>query len=896
MVSEFAVIKDLVLEKSKLKYFSLTDLSEKGYDVSRLPVSIRVILESLIRNFDGKRVTEDHIKNLLNWKPDAVEFPDVPFHVSRVLMQDFTGIPAVVDLAAMRDTMKRLGRSPDEINPSVQVDLVIDHSVQVDSYGSDSSFQFNRKVEFDRNGERYRFLKWAQESFSNFRVVPPSTGIVHQVNLEYLGQLVMQSEINGENYAIPDSLVGTDSHTTMINGLGIVGWGVGGIEAESAVLGEPVSFLTPQVVGVNLHGKPGEGVTATDIVLTLTELLRRTKVVGKFVEFFGEGVSSLSVTDRATLSNMCPEYGATIALFPVDSRTLEYLELSGRSEEHIELVEKYFKAQGLFGTPENVQYSETVDLDLSSVVPSIAGPKLPNQKLSLPQIGGSFLKLIEEDREGTAGKSGKRQITLKSSRVKVHDRDEMLSEGDVVIAAITSCTNTSNPRVMIGAGLLAKKAVEKGLKVSGKVKTSLAPGSRVVSDYLEKSGLQNYLDELGFYLVGYGCTTCIGNSGPLNEQIENAITSDSLYVASVLSGNRNFEARIHKDVRANYLMSPPLVVAYAITGTVLRDLSSEPLGKDKNGNYVYLKDIWPDDREIDKVIKETITREMFVEKYSNVSNFSEEWNSVKVEPSSTYSWNSESTYIQNPPFFESFDPHSERELDEIKGARPLLILGDSVTTDHISPAGSIPKSSPAGIYLTDKGVKPQDFNSYGSRRGNHEVLMRGTFGNTRIRNELSDREGGFTRILPEMEDSTVFDASVRYRKNKTPLIVFAGKEYGTGSSRDWAAKGPLLLGVSAVIAESYERIHRSNLIGMGIIPLQFKNGDNFTSLNADVKKTFDLKFSKEGSEHKATLSFTNKDGKVESVDLKIRIDSDVEMEYFKKGGILQYAMANMFSS
>lgn len=896
MVSEFAVIKDLVLEKSKLKYFSLTDLSEKGYDVSRLPVSIRVILESLIRNFDGKRVTEDHIKNLLNWKPDAVEFPDVPFHVSRVLMQDFTGIPAVVDLAAMRDTMKRLGRSPDEINPSVQVDLVIDHSVQVDSYGSDSSFQFNRKVEFDRNGERYRFLKWAQESFSNFRVVPPSTGIVHQVNLEYLGQLVMQSEINGENYAIPDSLVGTDSHTTMINGLGIVGWGVGGIEAESAVLGEPVSFLTPQVVGVNLHGKPGEGVTATDIVLTLTELLRRTKVVGKFVEFFGEGVSSLSVTDRATLSNMCPEYGATIALFPVDSRTLEYLELSGRSEEHIELVEKYFKAQGLFGTPENVQYSETVDLDLSSVVPSIAGPKLPNQKLSLPQIGGSFLKLIEEDREGTAGKSGKRQITLKSSRVKVHDRDEMLSEGDVVIAAITSCTNTSNPRVMIGAGLLAKKAVEKGLKVSGKVKTSLAPGSRVVSDYLEKSGLQNYLDELGFYLVGYGCTTCIGNSGPLNEQIENAITSDSLYVASVLSGNRNFEARIHKDVRANYLMSPPLVVAYAITGTVLRDLSSEPLGKDKNGNYVYLKDIWPDDREIDKVIKETITREMFVEKYSNVSNFSEEWNSVKVEPSSTYSWNSESTYIQNPPFFESFDPHSERELDEIKGARPLLILGDSVTTDHISPAGSIPKSSPAGIYLTDKGVKPQDFNSYGSRRGNHEVLMRGTFGNTRIRNELSDREGGFTRILPEMEDSTVFDASVRYRKNKIPLIVFAGKEYGTGSSRDWAAKGPLLLGVSAVIAESYERIHRSNLIGMGIIPLQFKNGDNFTSLNADVKKTFDLKFSKEGSEHKATLSFTNKDGKVESVDLKIRIDSDVEMEYFKKGGILQYAMANMFSS
>lgn len=896
MGSQFGIVKELGINGKKLKYYSLPALREAGHDVSRLPVSIRIILESLIRNHDGRKITDEHIKNLLNWKPDADTFPDVPFTVSRVVMQDFTGVPAVVDLAAMRDTMSRLGRDPDEINPEVQVDLVIDHSVQVDSFGLDTSFTVNRRMEFDRNGERYRFLKWAQKSFSNFRVVPPSTGIVHQVNLEYLGQLVMEKEIDGEKFAIPDSLVGTDSHTTMINGLGIVGWGVGGIEAEAAILGEPVSFLTPQVVGVNLHEKPREGVTATDIVLTLTEILRKAKVVGKFVEFFGDGVESLSVTDRATLSNMCPEYGATMALFPVDTKTIEYLKMTGRSEEHIEMVEQYFRDQGLFGVPKGIQYSELIDLDLSSVISSVAGPKLPQQKLSLPEVGNSFLRLIEEDREGTAGKSGKRQITLQTARVDVNGSEEMLSEGDVVIAAITSCTNTSNPRVMIGAGLLAKKAVERGLNVNRKVKTSLAPGSRVVSEYLEKSGLQEYLNRLGFYLVGYGCTTCIGNSGPLNESIEKAVNEESLYVSAVLSGNRNFEARIHKDVRANYLMSPPLVVAYAIAGTVLRDLSTDPVGKGENGEYVYLKDIWPSDEEITEVMNKTITREMFVEKYRNVGNFSEEWNSIEVEPSKTYKWDKDSTYIRNPPFFDSFSPSVERSLETIEEARPLLILGDSVTTDHISPAGSIPKSSPAGEYLIRHGVEPKEFNSFGSRRGNHEVMMRGTFGNTRIRNELSGKEGGFTKTLPDGKDSTVFDASVEYAEKDIPLIVFAGKEYGTGSSRDWAAKGPLLLGIRATVAISYERIHRSNLVGMGIIPLQFKPGDDFQKLDADIGRPFRIEFSRKGEGYSARMSYTSSDGTAKTADLLVRLDSDIELEYFRKGGILQFAMANKFSS
>lgn len=892
--SEFTVVKELEVNGEKIKYFSLPELEDKGFDISRLPVSIRIILESLIRNLDGNKIKEENIRNLLDWKPDAERFNDVPFVVSRVVMQDFTGVPAVVDLAAMRDTVARLGKDPEIINPRVQVDLVIDHSIQVDSYGLDTSFVLNRKIEFDRNGERYRFLKWAQKSFRNFTVVPPSTGIVHQVNLEYLGKVVASRKIDGENYAFPDTLVGTDSHTTMINGLGIVGWGVGGIEAEAAILGEPVNFLAPKVVGVNLHGRLGEGVTATDLVLTLTEILRKAKVVGKFVEFFGDGVETLTVTDRATLSNMCPEYGATMALFPVDEKTLDYLRMTGRPEEQIELVEKYFRAQGFFGIQKGVEYSQLIDLDLSGVHSSIAGPKLPQQRLSLDEMGSSFLKLIDEDKGQTPEKSGKRQIALESVPIDIDGKQERLSEGDIVIAAITSCTNTSNPMVMIGAGLLAKKAVEKGLKVSKKVKTSLAPGSRVVSEYLEKSGLQTFLDQLGFYLVGYGCTTCIGNSGPLHPSIEKAITENNLYVAAVLSGNRNFEARIHRDVRGNYLMSPPLVVAYALSGTVLKDISREPVGTGNDGKPVFLKDIWPSNAEILLELKKVMTREMFVEKYRDVGKYSEEWNAVEVEATSTYPWEESSTYIRNPPFFDNFSINEARSLGSIENSRPLLVLGDSVTTDHISPAGSIPRSSPAGEYLTGHGIESKDFNSYGSRRGNHEVMMRGTFANTRIRNQLSDQEGGYTRILPGGKESTVYDASVSYRDSKTPLIVLAGKEYGTGSSRDWAAKGPMLLGIRATIAASYERIHRSNLIGMGIIPLQFLEGEDAAKLNIDTGSPLNIAFSEDGT--RATLGYTSRDGSPGSTELTVRIDSDIEYEYFRRGGILQYAMTNILTS
>ena len=888
-----SVVSEIEVNGKSYKIYSLKKLSSIDPRVNKLPYSLKVVLESMLRNIDDTRVTIEDIENLLNWDPMGTPKNEVPFIVSRVLMQDFTGVPAVVDLAAMRDYVKMAGKDPAIINPHVQVDLVIDHSVQVDSYGSEESMIINRKEEFRRNYERYKFLKWAQGSFKNFRVVPPSTGIVHQVNLEYLASVVMVSDSGGHETAYFDSLVGTDSHTTMINGLGITGWGVGGIEAEASLLGEPVSFLEPKVVSVNLHGKMREGVTATDIVLTLTQIMRKANVVGKFVEFIGDGISSLSVTDRATMSNMCPEYGATLALFPVDEATLDYLRMTGRSEDQVKLVETYFREQGLFGGAKGASYSEIIDLDLSGVEPSISGPRLPQQRLSLSDLPNSFLNLVEQNSEKSSGNGG--QVSLRSVPIKLHGRDETLSEGDIVIAAITSCTNTSNPRVMIGAGLLAKKAFELGLRVNPKVKTSLAPGSRVVTDYLKKAGLQKYLDSLGFYTVGYGCTTCIGNSGPLDEDISKAITSENLFVSAVLSGNRNFEARIHRDVRANYLMSPPLVVAYAIAGTVMIDLSREPLGVTKDGREIYLRDIWPKESEITSAMSESIDRNMFVENYRNVMGFSEEWNSVEVSSSTTYPWDENSTYIRNPPFFQGFDPAKKRRFEDIRNAYALLVLGDSVTTDHISPAGTISRNSPAGKYLMEKGVKPEDFNTYGARRGNHEVMVRGTFSNPRIRNLLSDREGGYTKLFPDNTDSTVFDASVAYVKKENPLIVIAGREYGSGSSRDWAAKGPMLLGVKAVVAQSFERIHRSNLIGMGIIPLTFRKGESFNSLNADATKPFTLELKGKFGNFSAVLHFINREGKERSTPLEVGIYTPMEFSYFQDGGILQHALCNIMA-
>ncbi len=899
MSEDLRVVKQIDVSGKKYNYFSLPALEEKGYNISRLPRSIRIVLESLIRNLDGKAVREKDVLNLLKWNSKDPGKQEIPFKVSRVVMQDFTGVPAVVDLAALRDSAKKLGKDPSVIQPQVPVDLVIDHSVQVDYYGSATSMELNTEREFERNKERYLFLKWAQNSFKNLRIVPPSVGIVHQVNLEYLGKVVMEAEKEGKTFAFPDTLVGTDSHTTMINGLGIVGWGVGGIEAEAAMLDQPVTILTPEVVGVNLHGKLNPGVTATDLVLTLTQLLRSNKVVGKFVEFYGNGVSSLPLPDRATLSNMCPEYGATMALFPVDDETLKYLRTTGRSDEQVELIEKYLKAQDLFGSPEKLDYSQVVDLDLSTVTPTVAGPKLPNQKVEMSRIGDSFLNFLEDSKQHEMMDNGSRSATvsLKSVPVSVKGKESDLSDGDVVIAAITSCTNTSNPQVMVAAGLLAKKAVEKGLKVNDKVKTSLAPGSRVVTEYLEKSGLQEYLDKLGFYLVGYGCTTCIGNSGPLDENIEKAITENRLSTSAVLSGNRNFEARIHRNVRANYLMSPPLVVAFAIAGTVVKDLEKDPLGKGTNGNDVYLRDIWPSDEEISEVIRRSINVKIYKEKYANIDSYNSKWSELKAPSGITYDWDDSSTYIRNPPFFDGFSPDKYVEMKEISNARPLLILGDSVTTDHISPAGSISKATPAGKYLIDNGVEPKDFNSFGSRRGNHEVMMRGTFGNNRIRNRMVDKEGGYTLHLPDKEETSVYDAAMEYERDQTPLLVFAGIEYGTGSSRDWAAKGTLLLGVKAVIAKSYERIHRSNLIGMGVLPLQFKEGQGFDKIDSDWNSTYNVRIPgklEPGSE--AELIFTSKDGKERSVKVDIRLDTPIEVEYFRNGGILQYVLRRIVGS
>lgn len=913
MSSRFQNIKTFKVNGKEYHYYSLKELEKQGFPVSRFPVSIRILLESLIRNLDGKEVHEKDIENLLRWSVTNLADFEIPFKVARVLMQDFTGVPAVVDLAVMRDAAADLGKKADIIQPQVPVDLVIDHSVQVDYYGTPEAMEQNRQKEFERNSERYRFLKWAQGAFKNLRIVPPSVGICHQVNLEYLAHVVMEKESGGKTWAFPDTVVGTDSHTTMIDGLGVVGWGVGGIEAEAAMLDQPVTFRAPEVVGVNLKGKLKPGVTATDLVLTVTELLRKNKVVGKFVEFHGEGISSLTLPDRATISNMCPEYGATVALFPVDEQTLEYMRLTGRSEDHLKLVEEYCKAQGIFGSQENIEYSQQLELDLSTVKPSVSGPKLPQQRVDLGNIGNSFLSFMEESQSTANNGQGRyenegglangpaknkpAQVYLKTSSIKLEGREEKLSEGDVVIAAITSCTNTSNPYVMLAAGLLAKKAVEKGLTVNRKVKTSLAPGSRVVTEYLNKSGLQPYLDKLGFNLVGYGCTTCIGNSGPLNESIESAILKDNLSTAAVLSGNRNFEARIHRNVRANYLMSPPLVVAFALAGKVTIDLNKEPLGRGKDGKDVFLKDIWPESNEIAEAMKGSISREIFTERYRNIDSYNEQWTKLEAPSGMQYAWDKDSTYIRKAPFFENFDPSEIMETKELKGTRPLLVLGDSITTDHISPAGSFSKDTPAGKYLMEHKVQPVDFNSYGSRRGNHEVMMRGTFANNRIRNKLVSKEGGFTLHLPDGKETSVYDGAMQYIREKVPTIVLAGDQYGTGSSRDWAAKGPYLLGVKAVVAVGYERIHRSNLVGMGVIPLQFKNGESAESLKIDYGKPMDIIFGNGiKASGRATLKFTEAgSGQQKSTDLIIRVDTPVEEEYLKIGGILQFVLRRLVS-
>ena len=895
-MSKYAIIKELEANGKKFKYFSLPDLQSKDHNISRLPFSLRIVLESVIRNSTKGLASEKDIENILEWNAKEPADTEIPFTVSRVLMQDFTGIPAIVDLASMRDTVVRLGKDPNLIEPEVPVDLVIDHSVQVNYFGDEKSFQKNVEEEFRKNGERYQFLKWAQGSMKNLRIVPPSTGIVHQVNLEYLAKLVYTKKEGNEEFAYFDSLVGTDSHTTMVNGLGVTGWGVGGIEAEAAMLGQPVTFQTPGVVGVNIHGSLRSGITATDLVLTVTEILRKANVVGKFVEFFGNGIKNLSLPDRATVSNMCPEYGATMALFPIDDETLSYLRITGRSEDQIALVKKYFEAQGLFGYTGGAEYSEIIDIDLESIVPVIAGPKLPQQKVQLKDAGRSFLKFMEESGSRQSGKGQTVQVSLKTEKIRISGREETLSEGDVVIAAITSCTNTSNPRVMVGAGLLAKKAVEKGLTVSPKVKTSLAPGSRVVTSYLEQSGLQKYLDELGFYLVGYGCTTCIGNSGPLPEVIEKAIDSENLSTVAVLSGNRNFEARIHKSVKANYLMSPPLVVAFALAGKIIIDMEKEPIGSSKDGKPVYLRDIWPSENEITDIINKKITESMYESNYNNLGNFSEMWNKLKAPSGDIYKWDEKSTYIRNPPFFQNFAREEKTVSGQFSNLSVLAVLGDSVTTDHISPAGNISKDSPAGKYLIAHGVTYEDFNSFGSRRGNHEVMMRGTFGNNRIQNLLVDKQGPYTKLFPSGEVTWLFDASEQYSRRNLGSIVFAGKEYGTGSSRDWAAKGPYLLGVKAVVAESYERIHRSNLVGMGVLPLQFLKGRNFKSLNIDPSKPVNIivdNIAKPSS--KVKLTFTDKNGKESSEELISRLDTEIECKYFGNGGILQFVMRRLIS-
>lgn len=901
--------------------FRLNALEKDGLSLSRLPYSLRILLENLLRHEDGKSVTQEDIEFLVKWNPKAEPSREIAYMPARVLMQDFTGVPAIVDLAAMRDAMKILGGDPEKINPLQPAELVIDHSVAVDDFGNTNAYTFNSMLEFQRNRERYAFLKWGQSAFRNFSAVPPGMGICHQVNLEYLARVVFTTTVNGTLRAYPDTLVGTDSHTTMINGLGVLGWGVGGIEAEAAMLGQPVSMLLPQVVGFKLTGKLREGATATDLVLTVTEMLRKLGVVGKFVEFYGPGISELPLADRATISNMAPEYGATCGIFPVDSETLRYLRLSGREEEQIALVEAYYKEQGLFhcaDSPE-AEYSQTISLDLATVEPSVAGPKRPQDRVVLTEVGGSFQKQLPnllgpnaksaegrkvETWTGTAAAvstNGNAPAATVKERFGV-DPDTYLDHGSIVIAAITSCTNTSNPSVMLAAGLLAKKAVEKGLSVPPWVKTSLAPGSRVVTDYYQKAGLLPYLDQLRFNVVGYGCTTCIGNSGPLPTDISKSIEEHGLVAVSVLSGNRNFEGRINSDVRANYLMSPPLVVAYALAGRIGFDFENEPLGKDKSGNPVYLRDIWPTQEEVAQTVASSLDSEGFRREYATVSKGDSNWQALQFPTGDVYQWEADSTYIRKAPYFDGM-PATPAPVKDITGARVLAVLGDSVTTDHISPAGSIKANGPAGKYLSEHGVKQADFNSYGSRRGNHEVMVRGTFANVRLRNRLAPgTEGGVTRLLPEGEQMSIFDASVKYAERGTPLVVLAGKEYGSGSSRDWAAKGPRLLGVRAVIAESYERIHRSNLVGMGILPLQFAPGQNVESLGLTGEEVFDFPGLKALLDEKfsngrtITVKATAFDGSVKQFEARVRIDTPQEILYYEHGGILQYVLRQLASN
>ncbi|GMA49685.1 aconitate hydratase [Alicyclobacillus contaminans] len=895
----FGVRAALSVGGKSYTYYDIAALEEKGVGpVSRLPFSIKILLEAVVRQLDNKAIFEQHIRDLANWNAAAPAPNEVPFKPARILLQDFTGVPAVVDLAAMRAAMQRAGGNPKRINPLIPVDLVIDHSVQVDAFASKEALEFNIQKEFERNEERYKFLRWAQKAFDNFRVVPPGTGIVHQVNLEYLAKVVQQREIDGETVIFPDSLVGTDSHTTMINGIGVLGWGVGGIEAEACMLGQPLYQLMPEVIGFKLTGQLPEGATATDLALTVTNMLRKKGVVGKFVEFYGSGLSSISLADRATVANMAPEYGATMGFFPVDAETLNYLRNTGRDEALVELVEAYTKAVGLFrtdSTPDPV-FTDTLELDLSTVSPTMAGPKRPQDKIELKNMKSTFREALQKPID--KGGFGLTDEQLNKSVPVVRDgKESTMKPGAVVIAAITSCTNTSNPSVMVGAGLVAKKAVERGLTPPSYVKTSLAPGSKVVTDYLERAGLLEPLAAVGFDVVGYGCTTCIGNSGPLPDEISNAVRDNDLLVSAVLSGNRNFEGRIHSLVRANYLASPPLVIAYALAGTVDIDLVNDPLGTDKNGQPVYLKDLWPTSKEIEETIASFLTADLFKERYAGVFTSNERWNALTTPEGDLYEWDKASTYIQEPPFFVGLSA-ALPDSGDIVGAKVLALLGDSVTTDHISPAGSIAPTSPAGKYLTEHGVSPVDFNSYGSRRGNHEVMMRGTFANIRIRNQVAPgTEGGVTKYLPTDEVMPIYDASMKYQENGVPLVVIAGKEYGTGSSRDWAAKGTTLLGVKAVIAESFERIHRSNLVGMGVLPLQFKNGDSWQSLGITGRETFEIRGLSGDLQPRQELQVkaTREDGSTFTFPVTVRLDSGIEIEYYRNGGILQTVLRSFLA-
>ncbi len=882
--NSFNSLTKISVNGKSYNFYSLKEAEKNGLSgISKLPKSLKVLLENLLRFEDDLTVNKNQIEAIKDWLKSKSSNTEIAYRPARVLLQDYTGIPAVADLAAMREAVKEKNKDPSTINPLSSVDLVIDHSVQVDKFANKNSLKENVDIEFNRNAERYSFLKWGQQAFNNFRIVPPGTGICHQVNLEYLSKVVWNEKYKGEEYIFPDTLVGTDSHTTMVNGLSVLGWGVGGIEAEAGMLGQPISMLIPEVIGFEMKSKMPEGTTATDLVLTVVKMLRDKGVVGKFVEFYGEGLKNLTLADRATIANMAPEYGATCGFFPIDDETLKYLKFSGRDDQNVEIVKQYAQEQGLWASLD-VEFTDNLSLDMSTIVPTISGPKRPQDKVLLTHASSNFKKVFSE-------------VTKKEEPnvYNVEKEEFKITDGDVLIAAITSCTNTSNPSVLIGAGLLAKNAIEKGLMTKPWVKTSLAPGSQVVTDYLEKAGLNIYLDKLGFNLVGYGCTTCIGNSGPLADNISDSIKNNNIYAVSVLSGNRNFEGRISPLIKANYLASPPLVVAYAIAGTMRFDLYNDPLGKDKDGKDVFLKDIWPSNKEIEETLRNSLNAEMFIKRYSNVSQGPEQWQKIKTEETNIYNWEDNSTYVKKPPFFDNL-PDKPEGFKEIKDARPLLILGDSITTDHISPAGSIQKDSPTGEYFMKHQILPKDYNSYGARRGNHEVMMRGTFANIRIRNEMAPgTEGGFTKLYPEEKVMPVYDAVVEYKKRGTDLVVIGGKEYGTGSSRDWAAKGTKLLGVKAVFAESFERIHRSNLIGMGILPLQFKDGINRSNLKLDGSELFSIIDLEKGIDPRDEVDVEIKyvSGDIKRIKMLSRIDTKNELEYYKNGGILQYVLRNM---